>query len=264
MDGKNNMSLGLIRQAQFSFWRFTEARAVFEWQSFYALRKLLKRLPRGDGHAVIVFPGFISSDRATQPLRSLLSDLGYETHGWGLGMNLVFGNELEEEMIALVREVAKKTGKKVSLVGWSLGGLYAREVAKVCSEDVRAVISMGSPISGQPEHSNAHGLFKAFNGEPTDIDYTRYFQLQVAPPVPTTSIFSHSDGVVAWEGSLQKESDTTESIVVPASHLGMGVNPLVMYLLSERLSQPEGAWTKFNAKGIKRLFFKKSRAAQKL
>jgi len=258
------MSLSLIRQAQFNFWRMAEPRAVIEWQSFYAMRGLLKRLRKGDGHPVIVFPGFVSSDNATKPLRGLLQDLGYETHGWGLGMNVLFDDELEQEMIALVREVAKKSGKKVSLVGWSLGGLYAREVAKVCSEQVRCVISLGSPISGKPEHSNAHGLFKAFNGEPTDIDYTRYFQLHEAPPVPTTSIFSHSDGIVAWEGSLQKEGDTTESIVVPASHLGMGVNPLVLYLLSDRLSQTEENWKKFNPKGIKRLFFKKSKAAKKL
>lgn len=258
------MSLSLIRQTQFNFWQFVEPRAIFEWQSFYAMRGLLKRLPQGDGHPVIVFPGFASSDKATKPLRSLLQDLGYEAYGWGLGMNVLFGDELENEMIALVREVSEKTGKKVSLIGWSLGGLYAREVAKVCSEQVRCVISMGSPISGKPEHSNAHALFKVFNGEPTDIDYTRYFQLSEAPPVPTTSIFSHSDGVVAWEGSLQKESSTTESIVVPASHLGMGVNPLVMYLLSDRLSQPEGEWSKFKTKGFKRFLFKKSKAATKL
>ncbi len=258
------MSLGFIRQTQFNFWRFSEPRAVFEWQSFYAMRGLLKRLPKGDGHPVIVFPGFVSSDNATKPLRGLLKDLGYETHGWGLGMNLLFGNELEEEMIALVRDVAKTSGKKVSLVGWSLGGLYAREIAKVCHQQVRNVISLGSPISGQPEHSNAHSLFKAFNGEPSDIDFTRYFQLREAPPVPTTSIFSHTDGIVAWEGSLQKESEKSESIVVPASHLGMGVNPLVMYLLSDRLSQAEGSWSRFEPNGFKRLFFKKSRAANKL
>jgi len=258
------MSLGLIRRTQFNFWRFAEPRAIFEWQSFYAMRNLLKRLPKGDGHPVIVFPGFVSSDNATKPLRGLLSDLGYQTHGWGLGMNVLFGEELEAEMIALVREVAENSGKRVSLVGWSLGGLYAREVAKSCVDQVRSVISLGSPISGKPQHSNAHGLFKAFNGEPTDIDYTRYYQLHQAPPLPTTSIFSHSDGIVAWEGSLQKETDSAESIVVPASHLGMGVNPLVMYLLADRLSQPENAWAKFNTRGLKRLFYKKSKAANKL
>lgn len=251
------MSLSVIRQAQFKFWRAAEPRAIFEWQSFYALRPLLKRLPKGDGHAVIVFPGFVSSDKATRPLRKLLGDLGYQTHGWGLGQNLLFNDELESEMVAMVKEVAASSGGKVSLVGWSLGGLYAREVAKMCADDVRCVISMGSPISGNPGHSNAHGLFKALNGEPSNIDYTRYLQLNDAPPMPTTSIFSRTDGIVAWEGSVQKEGELCENIVVPASHLGMGVNPLVMCLLADRLSQPIDAWEKYQARGLARLLFKK-------
>ena len=251
------MSFGFVRQAQFKFWRFAEPRAIFEWQSFYALRPLLKRLPKGDGHAVIVFPGFVSSDNATKPLRRLLDDLGYQSHGWGLGQNLLFNDELESEMVAMVKEVARESGGKVSLVGWSLGGLYAREVAKHCPKDVRCVISMGSPISGNPGHSNAHGLFRALNGEPNDIDYTRYFELNEAPPMPTTSIFSRTDGIVAWEGSVQKEGKLSENIVVPASHLGMGVNPLVMHLLADRLSQPQGQWKKYKRKGLAKLIFKK-------
>lgn len=251
------MSLGIVRQAQFRFWRYAEPRAILEWQSFYALRPLLKRLPKGDGHAVIVFPGFASSDKATKPLRKLLDDLNYQTHGWGLGQNLLFDESLEAEMVALVKEVAKSSGGKVSLVGWSLGGLYAREVAKRCADDVRCVISMGSPISGNPGHSNAHSLFKAFNGEPSNIDFTRYLQLNEAPPVPTTSIFSRSDGIVAWEGSVQQnEDDQSENIIVPASHLGLGVNPLVMMLLANRLSQPLGAWRKYKRRGLSRLLFK--------
>lgn len=251
------MSFGFVRQAQFKFWRFAEPRAIFEWQSFYALRPLLKRLPKGDGHAVIVFPGFVSSDKATKPLRRLLDDLGYQSHGWGLGQNLLFNDELEAEMVAMVKEMASKSGGKVSLVGWSLGGLYAREVAKRCPEEVRCVISMGSPISGDPGHSNAHGLFRALNGEPNEIDYTRYFKLNEAPPMPTTSIFSRSDGIVAWEGSVQKEGKLSENIVVPASHLGLGVNPLVMHLLADRLSQPLGEWKKYKRRGLAKFVFKK-------
>ena len=114
------MSLGIVRRAQFKFWRNAEPRAIFEWQGFYALRPLLKRLPKGDGHSVIVFPGFVSNDRATKPLRRLLDDLGYESHGWGLGSNVFFGDELENEMIALVREVAQNSGHKVTLIGLSL------------------------------------------------------------------------------------------------------------------------------------------------
>ncbi len=259
------MSLSLVRQTQFNFWRYAEPRAIFEWQSFYALRPLLKRLPRGDGHSVIVFPGFVSSDSATRPLRRLLDDLGYQTHGWGLGSNILFNDELENEMIALVREVAGNSGGKVSLIGWSLGGLYAREVAKICADQVRSVITLGSPISGQPNHSNAHALFKALNGEPSAIDENRYRQLNDAPPVPTTSIFSRSDGIVAWEGSVQhsgnkggqKKNAQTENIVVPASHLGLGVNPIVIKVLADRLAQVPGQWAAFQPKGLSRLLIKK-------
>lgn len=253
------MSLGMIRNAQFKFWRYAELRAVFEWQSFFALKPLLKKLPKGDGHPVIVFPGFGSSDSATKPMRGLLNDLGYETHGWGLGANLVFDASLEAEMVAMVREVAETSGQKVSLLGWSLGGLFAREVAKACPDVVRSVISLGSPISGQTKHSNVHKLFQAINGEPTELDHTRYHNLNQAPPVPTTSIYSKTDGIVAWEGSVQNNTDATqaENIEVPASHLGLGVNPLVMVLLADRLAQPEGQWRPFKRDGLKRLVYKK-------
>lgn len=251
------MSLSRIRRAQFRFWRYAEPRAIFEWQSFYALRPLLKKLPQGDGHAVIVFPGFASSDKATKPLRTLLNDLNYQAHGWGLGQNLLFDQSLEEEMIALVKEVASSSGGKVSLVGWSLGGLYAREVAKRCLDDVRCVISMGSPISGNQSHSNAHVLFQALNGQPSEIEISRSLGLNKAPSVPTTSIFSKTDGIVAWEGSVQNNvNQLSENIVVPASHLGLGVNPLVMMLLSDRLSQPLGQWRKFKRRGLSGLLLK--------
>ena len=111
------MALNKLRQAQFKLFRLLEPRAVFEWQSHFLLRPLLKRLPKGDGHSVVVFPGFGSSDRATRPLRSLLTELGYDTHGWGLGSNILFDHELESEMIALVDEVYRSSGRKVSLVG---------------------------------------------------------------------------------------------------------------------------------------------------
>ncbi|RBP50952.1 esterase/lipase family protein [Arenicella xantha] len=251
------MSLSLFRRAQFRFWRYAEPRAIFEWQSFYALKPLLKRLPKGDGHAVVVFPGFGGSDRSTKPMRKLLSDLGYRSYGWGLGTNLIFDDHLEAEMVALVREVADETGGKVSLVGWSLGGLFAREVAKACPDVVRNVISLGSPISGRTRHSNAHRLFQAINGKPSDLEYTRRLSLSTAPPVPTTSIYSKTDGIVAWEGSIQAESDLAESIQVPASHLGIGVNPLAMYILADRLRQTDMAWRKFSFSGLRKIIFAK-------
>jgi len=251
------MALGKLRQAQFKLLRVLEPRAVFEWQSFFALRPLLKKFPRGDGHAVIVFPGFASSDKATRPLRGLLKDLGYQTYGWGLGTNLLFDELLESEMVALVNEVYESSGRPVSLVGWSLGGLYAREVAKVCSGKVRSVVTLGSPISGNTQHSNAHSLFEALNGKPSKVDVTRYLSLNTPPEVPTTSIYSKTDGIVAWEGSVQRRGEFTENVEVPASHLGLGVNPLALYVLADRLAQKQGEWSRFNIRGFKRLIYKR-------
>jgi len=254
--------LSNFRKLQFKFWQLAEPRAVFEWQSFYALRWAMKRLPKGDGHPVVVFPGFASSDRATKPMRGLLNDLGYQSHGWNLGQNLLFDAQLEAEMVAMIREIHQKEGRKVSLIGWSLGGLYAREVAKACPEAVRLVISLGSPISGVGGHSNAKKLFRAINGKPDDLEYAMYQSLNTPPPVPTTSIYSKTDGIVAWEGSVQKrstcDSETqTENIEVPASHLGLGVNPLVMNVIADRLAQVEGKWQPFKRKHLLRLIYKK-------
>ncbi|GHA00874.1 alpha/beta hydrolase [Arenicella chitinivorans] len=244
-----------LRRAKFRFWRLAEPRALFEWQSFYAFRPWLKRLPRGDGHPVIVFPGFGGGDLSTRPMRALLTSLGYESHGWGLGSNIWVDEHLEAEMVALVREVASNSGRKVSLIGWSLGGLFAREVAKACPDCVRSVISLGSPISGEPRHSGAHALFTLLNGAASSLDHARRASFKSPPPVPSTSIYSKTDGIVAWEGSIQTAHPQSENIEVPASHLGIGVNPLVMYVLADRLRQPEGQWRKFRATGIHKLWF---------
>lgn len=248
---------GLSKKGPSLFWTLTEgSRASFELGSFFMLRRLMKRLPKGDGHPVIFFPGFVASDRSTKPMRKLFSDLGYATYGWGLGRNLVYNESREAKMQALLKKVYKKHGEKVSIVGWSLGGLFAREVAKAKPEYVRSVISLGSPISGDPDHSNAGALFKYFNGEPDAHMQARMKAMNVAPPVPTTSIFTKADGIVAWKGSVQRQGKTpSENILVPASHIGLGVNPLVMYALADRLAQPEGEWAPFEASGLKRFAY---------
>lgn len=249
---------GLSKKGPSLFWTLTEgSRASFELGTFFALRRLMKRLPKGDGHPVIFFPGFVASDRSTKPMRKLFSDLGYQTYGWEMGRNLVYNEQREARMQALLKRVYKKHGEKVSIVGWSLGGLFAREVAKAHPEFVRSVISLGSPISGDPDHSNAGQLFKYFNGEPDAEMLDRMKAMNIAPPVPTTSIYTKADGIVAWKGSVQREGKTpSENIEVPASHIGLGVNPLVMYAIADRLAQAEGAWKPFKMLGARRFVFK--------
>ncbi len=242
------------------FWTLMEGRAVFELGSFYYLRLFMRYLPKGDGHPVIVLPGFVASDVSTGPLRSVLKDLGYPAYGWGLGRNLKFNDEREAAMKALLDRIYAEHERKVTIIGWSLGGVFARELAKVTPEKVRSVISLGSPITQHRNYSNARSLYDAINGAPEDHRATQLAQLGVAPPVPTTSIFTRTDGIVAWKGSIQHRDDGhehIENIEVPASHIGLGVNPIVVYAIADRLAQPEDDWKPFNHNGMRKLFFRK-------
>lgn len=249
-----------LDQAKLKFWQLAETRAVFELQNFYQFRWLLRKLPKGDGHPVIVYPGFVASDVSTAPMRGLLKDLNYTTYGWGLGRNLIFDEVRKMQMRKMLDVVYAEHQQKVSLVGWSLGGLYARELAKYAPEKVRGVISLGSPISGRSRDSNASGLFRSINGRPESAGVQR-IDLNQPPPVPTTSVYSKTDGVVHWRGSIQHRhadvaNQQVENIQVPASHIGLGVNSLVMVVLADRLAQAEGQWQPFSFSGWRSLLFR--------
>lgn len=235
----------------------SEGRALFELGSFVALRRAMKRLPKGDGHAVLVLPGFLASDTSTAPMRGLLKDLGYVPHGWELGRNLRFTADREQALYALLDRVHEESGRPVSLIGWSLGGLFVREMAKHSPDKVRQVISLGSPLSNDRGYTNASRLFERLNGkDPEPLRQGRFARLDEAPPVPTTSILSRSDGIVAWRASVQKPGPQAETLEVIASHCGLGVNPAVMYALADRLAQPEGEWQPFDRSGWRSLVFK--------
>lgn len=239
-----------------------EGRAVFELAAFYATRHLLATLPRGDGHPVLVLPGFLASDSSTAPLRRLLKDLGYAPHGWGLGRNVRVDTARVQEMADTLLSIHSATGRKVSIVGWSLGGVFARELAKLHPEAVRLVISLGSPISDDRRHTNATRLFEYLNGkDPEPIRNGQFTGLDQAPPVPTTSVLTKTDGIVHWRGSVQHPGhhDLTENIEVHASHCGLGVNPSVMVAIADRLRQPEGEWTPFKPRLSQRWMFPQSR-----
>ncbi|MGB7373127.1 esterase/lipase family protein [Pontixanthobacter sp.] len=235
-------------------------RAMAEYASFVALRPAMSHLPQGDGHGVLVLPGFMATDRSTAPMRRLLSSLGYETAGWDLGRNVKVDNIRVAEMAKCVENLYDRTGGKISIVGWSLGGVFARELAKMLPEKVRLVISLGSPISDDRNHTNASRLFEWLNGkEPEPLKEGRFTGLDRAPPVPTTSILTKTDGIVHWRGSVQASDaglpGQTENIVVNASHIGLGVNPTVMVAIADRLAQPEGAWKPFVPRGFTGLLF---------
>jgi pimeloyl-ACP methyl ester carboxylesterase len=231
-------------------------RALGELAAFYALRPAMSLLPRGDGHGVLVLPGFMASDSSTAPMRSLLADLGYEVSGWELGRNVQINSARIAAMSDGVAKLHERTGRAISIVGWSLGGMLARELAKLHPEKVRQVISLGSPLTTDRGVSNASYLFEAINGKSPDVQRrTGLGDLDTPPPVPSTSVFTKTDGVVAWRGSIQPESKSRENVEVYASHCGLGVNPLVMLVVADRLAQDEGKWAPFKAKGLRAMLF---------
>lgn len=253
------MATAAMAKPPHPFWTLTEGRAIFELGAFGLFRKQMRNLPKGDGHPVLLLPGFMASDRSTRPMRRLFDDLGYKSYGWGLGRNVRFNENREREMSDLVEQIYADNGQKLSIVGWSLGGVFARELAKMHPDIVRFVISLGSPISNNRRHAAPSRLFEAINGKETQPEAEgRYRDLEAAPPVPTTSILTRTDGVVSWRGSVQCPSKgaDTENIVVPASHVGLGVNPLVMVAVADRLAQSEDDWAPFDRSGWREYVFK--------
>lgn len=233
-----------------------EGRAPWEYAALLAALPWMRRLPRGDGHPVLVFPGLGANDLTTAPLRGLLDSLGYATHPWGQGFNFGPRMGVLAQCKAHLTELHRRHHRQVSLVGWSLGGIYARELAKECPELTRCVVTLGTPFTGHPRATNAWRFFELASGQTVADDPALLAQIRQPPPVPTTSIYSKTDGVVAWRCSVMEPSPLAENIEVQASHIGLGFNPMALYALADRLAQPEGQWQHFEPKGARRWFYK--------
>ena len=224
-----------------------EFRAPWEFASLLPFWPLLQRAPKGDGHAVLVFPGLSASDASTAPLRKYIDSLGYQSFGWNQGFNFGPRAGVLEGAKRQVQNIFDHTGKRVSLIGWSLGGVYAREIAKQMPGMVRAVITLGTPFSGNPKSTNAWRIYELTSGRNIDREAENY-DLMKSPSCPTTSLFSRTDGIVAWKASIQAPQNHNrqiENIEVQASHVGIGLNPSAWWAVADRLAQAEGAWLPF-------------------
>jgi pimeloyl-ACP methyl ester carboxylesterase len=231
-----------------------EVRAVWELSAFFATYPMLRLAPRGDGHAVLVLPGLAASDTSTRPLRRFLADQGWAANGWQLGANHGPRRGVEAKMQERLASLFRASGRKVSLIGWSLGGIFARELARRAPEHVRTVITLGSPFAGVPRASNAWQLYERVSERRVD-DYPGREHMKTPPPVPATAIFSRSDGIVAWQGCLEREGPNAENIEVEGSHCGLGHNPMALYAIADRLAQPEGSWRPFDRSGLRSFIY---------
>ena len=201
-------------------------------------------LAQGDGHPVIVYPGLGAGAWSTSRLRESLTGAGFDARDWGFGQNTGPKGSIPdwlEQLRDAVGAVRAETGRDVSLVGWSLGGIYAREIGRDAPALVRQVVTLGSPFAARPDATHAGWLYRLLNRAKHEASYAG--RMKQALPVPSTSIYSKSDGVVPWQGCLQASGRLAENIEVDGvSHLGMGTNRKVLKIVADRLGQPEGQW----------------------
>jgi pimeloyl-ACP methyl ester carboxylesterase len=235
-----------------------EGRALLEIGLLPAMLPLLQTTPRGDGHPVLLVPGFTASDATLVGLRVFLKSRGYHVETWGLGQNTGFKLKFSHALEQKLRFLHHKHKRKVSVVGWSLGGVYGFYAAHCAPECVRTVISLGSPMRFSVDSFKVPLVVRAIYrylahpmGPIAHLANVRAKVLRAPPPVPSTCIYSETDGIVPPDAArIDASVGPHENIWVPGSHIGLGFNPAVMWILANRLAQAEGHWAPFAPQGL--------------
>lgn len=217
-------------------------RAGVEWMTCMC-SPWLALAPRGDGHPVLVLPGLFATDMHTAVLRSFLRARGFDAQPWSAGCNLGRWDALEEIVLPALRALNDRSGQPVSIVGASMGGLYAREAARLEPSRVRCVVTLSSPFRGPHRANYIWPLYELISGQSAESASAP------PPPVPSTSIYTRCDGLLAWQPCVQADEPNTENVEVPGSHLGLAWHPMALYVIADRLAQRAGAWQRFGSKG---------------
>ena len=219
-----------------------------EVASFVAASPVLRLPAGGDGHPVLVLPGFTADDASTVALRWSIRGQGYSTHAWRLGRNIGPTTAIVAGIRSRLGELAERHERAVSIVGWSLGGTYARELARERPDLVRQVISLGSPyrmVAG--DESSAQSVWRMYQHlHDSDLGLGRIAE-EDRPrlTVAATSIYSRRDGVAPWQTCIDEVGPMRENIEVYGSHAALGAHPAVAFAVLDRLRLPEGDWRPF-------------------
>ena len=232
-------------------------RAAAEFSALVPAWPLLNDTPTGDGHTVVFIPAFLAGDASTAAARRWLHESGYTPRRWGLGTNTA-RLELIDQLYTEFLRISDEVAAPVSLVGHSMGGVFARELSRRYPSRVRQVITLGSPFAMDDLHSASPAVRLLFER----ISRSSIADLKTAlatsdpktpPPVRSTAIYSRADGIVDWRACLERPSALTENIEVYGSHSGMPVNPVVLHVIADRLSQNPGGWQPFDrSRGVRR------------
>ena len=249
IDASEPQDTGRLRPPALSL-LLAEVRGIFEFNASLMLSPLLMGAPRGDGHPVLTLPGFLASDLSMAPMRRYLKELGYDAYAWNHGRNVGGVLRMRSALRDRLAAIHTATGRKVSVIGWSLGGVYARDLALQAPDMVRSVVTLGSPFANDIRATNATRLYEALSGEAVEDNAELRTAIAGDLPVPTTSIYSRTDGVVNWQTCILRPSDTAENIeVYLASHIGLGVNAAALWAVADRLAQSEGQFRQFDRSG---------------
>ncbi len=215
-----------------------EARVAMEATRLVFHMPSLVTAPGGEGDPVIVLPGFGAGDTSTILLRAYLRWLGYDVHGWGLGVNRGDVPTLVRLVLDHVERLARERQRPVALVGWSLGGVLAREASRERPEIVARVITLGTPVIGGPKYTTVGAVYRRRGYDLDAIEADARARDAVPLRRPVTAIFSRSDGVVAWEACIDHHNEVVEHVEVEATHVGFGLNPDVLRIVANRLAGP--------------------------
>lgn len=194
-------------------------------------------LPRGRGAPVMVLPGFGGGDTSTIVLRGLLSALGYKVSGWGMGVNRGHVEARLPQAIAQVAALAARARRPVHLVGWSLGGVFAREIARDAPELVASVVTLGTPVVGGPKYTRVGAFFRAFGGDLDELERRVDERNRRLIRVPVTAIWSRADGIVDWRACIDPYDRAIDHVEVRATHLSLGFDPAVLRIVAMRLGR---------------------------
>lgn len=235
-----------------------EPRGLADIPALFAAAPFLLTAKRGRKHGVVVLPGFGADDTSTILIRRYLTLLGYDAHGWKRGRNMRRPGEDLPAVIEQIKELHAKHKLPVTLIGWSRGGIMAREIARQIPDHVRMVITLGSPFADATAN-NVGAIWKLLTGEDVPRNPDRMRQLAEPIPVPATAIYTKSDGVVAWRACLEKEGPRAENIEVRSTHIGLGFHAPALWAIANRLALPQGTWTKFKPGGVVAPFFPRKR-----
>ena len=237
----------------------TEWRALLEMALLPYAVPCLMMAPHGDGHPVLLLPGFMADEGTLVALKVFLRNRGYAVQTWGFGRNVGFQARHAKALEQKIRYLHHQTGRRVSRVGWSLGGVFALYGAHQASECVRGVITLGSPVSVDPEGSQSPQLVQALYrliahpmGESAHVMQPRAKKMREGQPlpVPMSCLYSPTDGVVPpQEATWHGDPALHENIRVAGSHTGLGFNAMVLAIVADRLAQAEGRWQPFTPTG---------------